>query len=67
MQPAFPRDKFILFFTFKFSCFIDMLRGMMVLKFAEKGTNLRMQQEQAYLHFVDFMDECSGKVVGANT
>ena len=33
----------------------------MTVLFAEKGSNLRKQQEQAYIHFIDFLDECSGK------
>ena len=33
----------------------------MTVLFAEKGTNLREQQEQVYIHFIDFLDECSGK------
>ena len=28
--------------------------------YAAKGTNLRPGQEQAYIHFADFLDECFG-------
>ena len=39
----------------------DGLKTLFNVLFVEKGSNLRREQEQAYVHFVDFLDECSGK------
>lgn len=36
---------------------------MLTVLFAEKGTNLRKEQEQAFVHFVDFLDECSSEFI----
>ena len=38
-----------------------LFRVCFSVKFAEKGSNQRKEQEQAYVHFVDFLDECAGK------
>ena len=30
-------------------------------QFSDKGSTRRVQEEQAYIHFSDFLDECEGK------
>ena len=42
-------------------CYTDGLKTLFNAVFAEKGSNLRREQEQAYVHSVDFLDGCSGK------
>lgn len=37
------------------------LRDMLTVLFADKGTIARQEQEQAFIHFVDFLDKCVGK------
>ena len=39
---------------------IDGLKALFTVLFSEKGSNERKAQEQAYVHFLDFLDECSG-------
>ena len=38
----------------------DGLKDILLVQFADKGSNERRSQEQAYMHFLDFLDECSG-------
>ena len=30
------------------------------MKFSEEGHNMRSKEEQAWVHFGDFLDECEG-------
>ena len=39
-----------------------MLKGLLKLEFADRGDSLRTNEEAAYIHFVDFMDECEGRI-----
>ena len=39
---------------------VGALKTMLNVKFSEKGSNKRKEEEQAYVHFNDFMDECEG-------
>ena len=48
--------KALLFFT-------DNLKSLLKVLFVEKGCNQRANQEQAYIHFMDFLDECSGIII----
>lgn len=41
----------------------DGLKDMLVVQFAEKGNNARKLQEQAFVHFLDILDQCSGSYV----
>lgn len=36
---------------------------MFKVKFSDKGSNYRAKEEQAYVFFVDFMDECEGMYI----
>lgn len=38
----------------------DGLKALFTVLFSEKGSNELKAQEQAYVHFLDFLDECSG-------
>ena len=40
----------------------DQLKSLLNTEFAEKGTNARRVQEQTYIYFVDFLDDCYGKL-----
>ena len=40
--------------------YTDTFKKLFNVVFAEKGSNIRPQQEEAYIHFVDFVDECAG-------
>ena len=42
-------------------CIIGVLRDLFTVLYAETGSNLREQQKQAFLHFVDFLDEYADK------
>ncbi len=33
---------------------------MIRVQFSEKGSNMRAKEEQTYIYFVDFVDECQG-------
>lgn len=39
---------------------LGMLKGLLKPKFADQGDSHHTNEEAAYLHFVDFMDECEG-------
>lgn len=41
-------------------CSLECLKSLLHVLFAVKGSDLRREEEQAYVHFVDFLDECSG-------
>jgi hypothetical protein len=36
------------------------MKTLFKVKFSEKGSNVRAMEEQTYVFFVDFMDECEG-------
>ena len=36
---------------------------MVCIEFSEEGHNMRSKEEQAWVHFGDFLDECEGKPV----
>ena len=36
------------------------MKTLFKVKFSEKGSNVRAKEEQTYVFFVDFMDECEG-------
>ena len=40
--------------------FADDLLSMFVIRYAEKGSNERPSEEQTYIHFTDFLDQCYG-------
>ena len=40
--------------------FTDKLKGIFKINFSEKGSNKRSFEEQAYIYFIDFIDECEG-------
>ena len=42
-----------------FSLIVDYMRGLFtVVKFSEKGSNNHEREEEAYMFFLDNMDEC---------
>ena len=43
------------------STILDNLMALFTIKYIEKGSNHRPHQEQAFIHFHDFLDECAGK------
>ncbi len=36
---------------------------MMEPMYSEKGSTKRAQEEQTYVHFCDFLDQCEGKIM----
>ena len=40
--------------------YIDIFISLMDVRFANKESPWRMKQEQAYIHFVNVVDECEG-------
>ena len=42
------------------SMYTGQLRDMLVPVFSEKGSNKRVKEEQAFIYFIDFLDECEG-------
>ena len=36
---------------------------MLVPRFSEKGSTKSVHEEQAFLHFGDFLDQCEGKII----
>lgn len=45
---------------------IEILKGLFRKTFCDKGDPKRRQQEQAYIHFIDFMEECAGMWQSSN-
>ena len=45
---------------------IERMKSVFKVKFSDKGSNNRAKEEQAYVFFVDFMDECEG-IICINT
>ena len=45
------------------SIFEDSFRSLFHVKFSEKGSNMRAKEEETYIYFVDFLDECQGWLV----
>ena len=41
---------------------VDIMKDMLYVVFAEKGSNIGRLQEQTFIHFTDFLDECYGKL-----
>lgn len=37
------------------------LKNMFLVKLSDRGSNLRGKEEQSWVHFCDFLDECEGK------
>ena len=42
-------------------CYSDDLKTLVNVEFSDEGSNMRKKEEQAWVHFVDFLDECDGK------
>ena len=40
---------------------LEYLKGLFTVLYAEKGSSARVKEAEAYIHFVDFLDECYGK------
>ena len=38
--------------------YIDDLKGLLKVKFADRGSLIRPSQEATYIYFVDFLEEC---------
>lgn len=38
----------------------EQMKSLFKVKFSEKGSNVRVKEEQTYVFFVDFIDECEG-------
>ena len=38
----------------------ERMKSVFKVKFSDKGSNIRAKEEQTYVLFVDFMDECEG-------
>ena len=38
-----------------------MLKDMVTVKYSVGGSSLKVAEEQAWVHFGDFLDECEGK------
>lgn len=41
-----------------------MLKTLLNVKFSDHQSVYRQAEKDAYVHFVDFMDECAGTVEG---
>ena len=41
---------------------VDDLKALVETEFSEEGSNQRYAEEQAWINFVDFLDECEGKI-----
>ena len=41
----------------------ERMKSLFKAKFSEKGSNVRAMEEQTYVFFVDFMDECEGMIM----
>ncbi len=41
----------------------DQVKEMLEPTFSDKGSTKRVQEEQAYVHFCDFLDECEGNLM----
>ena len=39
------------------------LKDTFQVQYCEKGSLLRAAEEQTYIHFVDFLDECAGIII----
>lgn len=40
--------------------FLDEVKHLFTVQFSEVGTNARQLEEQTWIHFTDFIDECQG-------
>ena len=38
----------------------DELKTLVEIEFSEEGSNLRRVEEQTWIHFVNFLDQCEG-------
>ena len=38
----------------------DKLKSLVHVQFSEEGSNVRKMEEQAWINFLDFLDECEG-------
>ena len=38
------------------------MKELIVIEYSEKGSSRRGSEEQAWVHFVDFLDECEGVI-----
>ena len=47
---------------FVLQTFTGQVKMMFMPQFAEKGSTIRVQQEQAFVHFGDFLDQCEGEL-----
>ena len=41
--------------------FLESIKELIRVKYSEKGSCFRRKEEQAYIFFVDFLDECIGE------
>lgn len=41
---------------------LDDIKQLFIVLYTEDGSNLKRKQEDAYVHFCDFLDECSGQL-----
>lgn len=39
----------------------ETLKAILTKEYSEKGSRYRPAEEQAYIYFVDFLDECEGE------
>ena len=46
---------------------VDGLKGLLQVQFSDVGSNKRQIEEQAWIYFCDFLDECEGKMDAANS
>ena len=44
--------------------FAEDLKGLFSVEYSEEGSTARVKEVDAYVHFADFLDECSGKLLG---
>lgn len=40
---------------------VDQVKQLFLVKFSDAGSNFRKEEEQTWIHFIDFLDECEGK------
>ena len=40
---------------------LESIKELITVKYSEKGSRFRGKEEQAYIFFVDFLDECMGE------
>ena len=51
------------YYTTLLSLYTETLKRAFVVKYSEKGSIYRPVEEQTYVNYVDFLDECEGNII----